>query len=50
MKLRKVMASVCCMGLVAGLAGCGGSTVVTRTDGFIVKNGFLSRILYPPVK
>ena len=27
-----------------------GPSVVTRTDGFIVKNGFLSRILYPPVK
>ncbi len=31
MKLRKVMASVCCMGLVAGLAGCGGSKEAPAT-------------------
>ena len=33
MKLRKVMASVCCMGLVAGLAGCGGSKAGGETAG-----------------
>ena len=32
MKLRKVMASVCCMGLVAGLAGCGGSKEAPATE------------------